>query len=369
MFLEVKVRRNDLNIHIIPNEKFTEKFVQLISNEFDIGDNRIYIYNNSDSHYLKVDSSTSNVIITNSLAKDVDLSVLQDGKLFVHGFYNHEVLKFLYRNLNKISEKQMVLIMWGGDLYGAVYLLRDRKPHLYTRYYEFMKRKIMHKCRMYMTFAAPDFMLAQKWYHAKGVQFDCLYPSNTDISLLDSIRSPGMKHDKANVLLGNSATDTNQHLPMLNILSKYKDYNINIYCPLSYGDKEYGAKVEAYGKNLFGEKFIPVKDYKTPDEYAKFLNGMDIAVFNNNRQQGTGNIEILAYLGKKVYVRSDTTTWGHYVVRDKCAFYDSIKIEKMSFEEFTNNPIESININKEYFNKIWDISYVKSLWQKVMDYR
>ena len=36
--------------------------------------------------------------------------------------------------------------------------------------------------------------------------------------------------------------------------------------------------------------------------YISFLGSIDIGIFNNNRQQGMGNITNLLYLGKKVYL-------------------------------------------------------------------
>lgn len=106
----------------------------------------------------------------------------------------------------------------------------------------------------------------------------------------------------------------------------------------------------------------------SPNEYAKLLNSVRVAVFNHNRQQGTGNIEILSYLGKKLYIRSDTTTWEHYVERDHCNFYDAKKIAEMTFEEFVAFGDKEKAENEEYFKKIWNIDYVKSLWDMVMKY-
>ena len=45
------------------------------------------------------------------------------------------------------------------------------------------------------------------------------------------------------------------------------------------------------------------------ERYIELLSDIDIAVFNHNRQQGLGNTTTLLGLGKKVYLRSDTTTW------------------------------------------------------------
>lgn len=46
-----------------------------------------------------------------------------------------------------------------------------------------------------------------------------------------------------------------------------------------------------------------------PEEYCSFLSEMDVAVFNNNRQQGMANIALLANLGTKVFIRNDTSMW------------------------------------------------------------
>lgn len=39
------------------------------------------------------------------------------------------------------------------------------------------------------------------------------------------------------------------------------------------------------------------------DEYYNFLNDMDIAIFDMNRQQALGNIMAMVTFGKKVYCK------------------------------------------------------------------
>ena len=174
--------------------------------------------------------------------------------------------------------------------------------------------------------------------------------------------------DKFRILLGNSATETNQHKEALDMLSRFKNREIEIICPLSYGDTTYASNIISYGVQIFGNKFIPITKYMSTNEYCELLNSVDIAVFNHNRQQGTGNIEILAYLGKKIFLRSDTTTWNHYVERDHCNFFDTKNILYMSFNEFVDINPDLLVVNELYFRKIWDINYIKSLWDKVLYY-
>lgn len=354
-----------MNIHIIPNQKFTQKFCDLIENYYPANSNKIYIYGNRDYDIMNNDC----LIFIDEVSTIQFNELKKADKIFVHGFYNSRLIKFLYKNRRCFKKNKLVLIIWGADLYNNRFLLQDKKLHIKTRYIEFLKRIVIRKANLFMTFASPDFELAKKWFGASGRQFDCLYPSNADQSQLDNLRNNYKKtKNTVRVLLGNSATDTNNHFEALDWISRFKNEDIEIVCPLSYGDKEYGKKVIEYGNKIFGMKFIPVEKYMSPERYSELLNSVDIAIFNHNRQQGTGNIEILAYLGKKIYMKSNISSWGHYVLRDKCRFFDVEVLKNCTFEEFCEfDEIAKVN-NIKYFEKIWDINYIKSLWDNVINF-
>ncbi len=354
-----------MNIHLMPNEKFTEKFIELIDRCFDDDTNLVYVYDFG-SHFDHVDSSNARYIQS---FDQVDFSLMNgNDKIFVHGFYNNRLIRFLYKKRHMFRHNQLVLIAWGGDIYNDRIYLLDHKFDIKTRINEFFKKQVIKKSNIYMTFACADYEVIREYYGGKGAQFDCLYPSNADIVLLDKLKQERIADQPVRVLLGNSATITNNHKEALDWLSSYREDNIEIVCPLSYGDKNYAAEIASYGKSLFGDRFIPIFEYMSPEDYSKLLNSIHIAVFNHNRQQGTGNIEILSYLGKKIFISAETTTWEHYVNRDKCVFYDTKTINGMSFIEFSDFPEDKKTINETYFRKIWDMSYIKSLWTNVMEY-
>ena len=96
---------------------------------------------------------------------------------------------------------------------------------------------------------------------------------------------------------------------MFEALARFKDRDIEIICPLSYGEQEYRESVISLGKQLFAEKFVPLEDFLPYEEYQRLLASIDIAVFNHNRQQGMGNIITHLGLGHKVYLRSDQSPW------------------------------------------------------------
>ena len=360
-----------MNYHIIPNEKFTEKFLRMMSSEHFCDTNTVFVYDMPGVEPFTRALFPNVTYISHTAFSNIAFADLEEGnnKLFVHAL-SDQVLPFLYQNRKRSWMNRLVIILWGADIYNHYFILTsgDRRLHLGDREIERKKKKLLEHCRFYMTFAAPDYDFACKLYNCRGKQFDCLYPSNVDAEYLDAIlgKARNAGSGKTRVLLGNSATKTNQHIEALNKLSKYKGY-IQIICPLSYGDFYYRDAVITHGNALFGTDFIAVTDYFLPEEYATLLYSVDIAVFNNNRQQATANIEILAYLGKKIFIRSDTSMWGHYVVRDGCAFSDAIAIGQESFDAFRQIADESVRKNHDYIKKVWNIDYVASLWDAVLN--
>lgn len=354
-----------MNLHIILNEKFTEKFIWLIDSMYLPESNIIYVY--GDGNFVK--SASANIKLVKNLNSEVALSLMKNSdKLFIHGFYSSAVLHFLFRNLTRIKKSQLVLIIWGADLYNSHFEYLKNPWSFKSIRHEIGKSIIIRHAKWFMTFAYADYNYARKWYGANGQQFDCLYPTNFNIEFLDEISLENKSNCKCKrILIGQSASETNKHIEILNTLKKYKNESFEIICPLSYGDKVYGKSIAEYGEKVFGDRFIPIFDYLTPADYARLLNSVHVAVFNFNRQQGTGNIEILGYLGKKIYIRSDTTLWEHYVCRDKCRFNDTLTIGDSTFEDFVYSNPDDTKINKAYFKKIWDIDYIKSLWDKVMN--
>ena len=102
------------------------------------------------------------------------------------------------------------------------------------------------------------------------------------------------------------------------------------------------------------------------EEYAKFFSKMNVAIFNNNRQQAMGNITLASFLGCKVYLRKNTTMWRQYVEVGGCHFYpiEIIKEQKIEELQFIDNV--SIDINKKYFEKLQNKEFMKETWDPLL---
>ena len=156
--------------------------------------------------------------------------------------------------------------------------------------------------------------------------------------------------EKITILIGNSADPSNKQLEIFEKLLKFKNENIEIITPLSYGNTEWAKYVVQKGKELYGDKFKPLLKFLPPEEYAQVLNSVDIAIFNHDRQQALGNILALLYLRKKVYIKNDIPP-GIFFNEKNIKVYNTYKITNSSFREFLSFEDNFKNRNKEIVQK------------------
>jgi hypothetical protein len=221
-------------------------------------------------------------------------------KIIIHGLSSGQLLIFL--TLNPWLLSRCYWVIWGGDLYYKNFRPKNLKSNLF----ELMRKFIISRTGHFITHIKGDYELAQNWYSASGKWFECfMYPSN----LYKESPSISLPHEGINIILGNSADPSNNHVEVLNKLKCHVEENIKIYCPLSYGNQSYAQEIADYGISHFGDKFIPLRDFMQLEKYSELLAEMDIAIFNHNRQQAMGNITTLLGMGKKVYIRREITTW------------------------------------------------------------
>ncbi|MBE0472451.1 MAG: TDP-N-acetylfucosamine:lipid II N-acetylfucosaminyltransferase [Methyloprofundus sp.] len=114
------------------------------------------------------------------------------------------------------------------------------------------------------------------------------------------------------VLVGNSASFTNNHLEVFDLLKSVKDKSeleLDIISPLSYGDDCCLNAVKQKGVDCFGERFQAVTGFMPIDEYVSLLKQCGYALMNHKRQQAVGNIVIMLYLGARVFLREENPTY------------------------------------------------------------
>ena len=264
----------------------------------------------------------------------------------------------VYFAFNKNYLKKSNWVIWGGDLYSY----REKKRKIKEKQEEYLRKIIIKNIAYITTLVDNDYLLAQKWYKAKGIHMRGMYISPIKLNYLDEINKNKKLNYEINIQIGNSAVPTNNHIEVIDYLSKFKEKRIKVYAPLSYGNKEYALKVKKYGEKVLGDKFVGILNFMNSKDYSEFLGKIDIAIFNNDRQQGLGNIFPLAYLGAKIYMQNNTTMWNQLVEIEKYNFFSIKDLKNNSYDEFIMNTQSIKKKNIENSKKRFDEEYISKVW-------
>ncbi len=265
----------------------------------------------------------------------------------------------LFWAFNRRLLKRSTWIIWGFDLYA--FQKEGNSPR--TRLYEYLRRRIIPHFPEIASYVEEDTLLARAKYQSQAGYVQILYPTLVDVSLLKYEESRG---GPVNILIGNSADPANCHREIIDLLSGFADREIAVICPLSYGgSREYVKEITSLGKEVFGDRFIPLLSVLEPEAYAEILNRTDVCLMNHRRQQGLGNILSLLYLGKKVYLRKETSSFTFFR-RNNCEVFDIEDIGTISFDEFRRPPAGSESTRK-YAAEIMSAEYYVNLWSNLIN--
>ncbi len=131
------------------------------------------------------------------------------------------------------------------------------------------------------------------------------------------------------ILLGNNAYPTNNHVEMLDFLYKI-DFAEKIICPLSYGNPIYANLVKNYGEKIFRDRFVALTQYLPEEEYFKTVLPCSNVIMYQLRQQALKNINAMLFLGKKVFISENNPIYKPYT--------ETIGFKIFSIEELFKNP-------------------------------
>lgn len=362
-------------VHIIGQTLYTRDMYEFINNNF----------NHSDQVFMTGKAFDADATAPIGLGrKNGDVNIISPKKIFtylkilkncdgiiIHGIFSPKHLLLIA--LHKKWLKKACWIIWGGD----IYVHNKENKTIKEKITDFVKKKTAPKIGFIAPLVDKDYNFAQKWYGVTGVKVPINYPTplqNTKIIQMLSRASDIKEHksdkEALNIMIGNSATETNCHMEAINALAQYKNENIKIYLPLSYGSsgyERYAQEVTEYAESIFGkDKIIPIRNKMASDEYCELLSKIDVAVFYNNRQQAMGNIAIMLEAGAKVYIRDDTNMWNHYIERGY-SLENAFDISKQSFETFASYNISKKEINVELIKKYTNPDNLKVKWENLFN--
>lgn len=346
------------NLHLIPNGQFAESYIDFINTNFDSREHLFFLLGKDFNTKINLRNNIKKINKKDwiSLLLLVKESYVSE-KIFLHGLFSNLIIFLLF--IQPWLLRKSNWIIWGGDLYWY----KNRKKTFITDLIETMRRSIIPKIREISYITKGDYELAKEWYKVQAIPKKAIYQA-TFYNEISKVESVYKRKNVINIQVGNSATESNNHLNIFKDLAKFKNENIRIYCPLSYGDVEYRNRVIDYGNEIFGQKFIPLIDYMEKKDYFKYLRTIDIGLFNYQRQQGMGNISLLIFFGKKVFIRKDTGLWKHYKEEFNISLYDIRDIKSLSYIDFIYQNKNEAKENQHKILPIYQIEYGVQIWQE-----
>lgn len=328
-------------LHVVPDDKFIDGAIDTFNQTSSIN---TYVSIDAVESFTYIKSHAAEVQI---LSKETWLPFILNGGYHLVAF--HTFPRDKYELALQIPKHIKVLwLSWGYDLYSPVEkmpailpielykpltnkLINPReKVSPYKRIKRLIKRVIYYKkYRMayleeqriiqeeirlqkallgridYMSTVLPSEyeMLCQlEGFHAEYFPFQ--YAFEDDFSY-------GDMYDNADkILLGNSATETNNHLDIIALLNQR---NIKNECilPCSYGSKDYLQKFKQSLQESCKDLHI-IEDFLQQGEYVALIRSCRIGVFGHLRQQAIGNIIICILQGSKVYLYRDSLAYNYF---------------------------------------------------------
>jgi len=294
-------------VHVFNDQKkFSVGYFQFLADHgFKLDDHELYHYGKRDPEFSRI-GVRANFLPSWFLPRG-HLRLLRSlgraDRIIVHSLA--APLLVVWLALRPSIAHKVTWVVWGKDLY--LYALSTRRS-LPLRIYEAFRKRAIANIGRVLTGFKEDFDELQRLYRSAANNSSCtlLYPYNVQL--------PGGSISKRSeqpytVLLGNSASVTNEHLEMLPKLAGVQEQIDEVIVPLSYGStRRYVARVLDMGRHELGDRFSSLTDFIAPQEYFALLGGVDIAVFNHKRQEAFNNICTLLLGGVTVYLNDEITT-------------------------------------------------------------
>lgn len=355
--------------YVLNDRKFTEGYIRFFATNFKQHEHRFVLFNKGVPDYMfRIDKSyelDDNIAFVQShvIAK-------QNGKVR-SWFYNSDMIiisglfgteRCMLRFPPSLLKKTYVHL-WGGDFY-RLNEIKSLKRLIRRTY----KKFVIENAAGVINLIPGDYDKLCQFLTPKGHHFVAPMSDNGEArDMFEELQGTPKTTSPVTIMLGHSGDFRGNHIEALELLSKFKDEDIKIICPMSYVRKmDYVNRVKEYGKEIFGDKFEALEQFMDKKDYFSMIGGATVAVYNHDRQQAMGNINAALALGCKVFMRNDTSMWVDYQQKG-FQIFDIQSIRDMEFDEFTHCP-KVLKENWPVYLKNADAEKKIAQWKELLDF-
>ncbi|HHG3185172.1 TPA: TDP-N-acetylfucosamine:lipid II N-acetylfucosaminyltransferase [Vibrio parahaemolyticus] len=279
-------------------------------------------------------------------------SLAKADKIIMHGMFDLGLVVLML--VLPVDYQKVTWAIWGGDLYDLFKTDKSR----FRKMCDWIKRLLIKRIGFVTTTIPGDYQLLKEHMKLKAKYVEnIMYPSHFFREYVNDKKIDAVCDKKTVVQIGNSCDPRNNHIDAIERIPTTLTKPILLTLPMSYGNMDYRAHVFSYLEKKTKITFNILKQYLTFEEYNAYLSTVDVAIFNHDRQQAVGNIIALISLGKKVYIRSDVTTYT-YLMKNNIIVFDAYDLSDVSVpltELERNNNISNVRklFNKECLKESW----------------
>jgi hypothetical protein len=178
-------------------------------------------------------------------------------------------------------------------------------------------------------------------------------------SVEDTFSVGGESVGKNNILVGNSAHPTNNHIEAFRLLASHDLSDRKVIVPLSYGDINYRDNIVEIGNKILGDAFAPIVNYLPLSDYNRVISSCSFAIMNHRRQQALGNIGSLLYRGAKVFLNNKNVCKQFFDTRG-AHVHDISELKGEKNDIFDGLTTEKKNKNVEVIDDFWGKSRIST---------
>ena len=249
--------------------------------------------------------------------------VLLCDKVLIHG--NLDVkFQLLSYSLLYITRRRLLgrisLICWGNNDFVKGVRWKTRAT------LGLIRTKVYSRFRNVITLTEEDKNTVSELYPQANVIY-LPYMNGDEYRLNRKQRTEG----KIKVMVSHSGWPENNHVRSFEALSTYKN-DIEVVCPLCYGDPVYINNVIEKGHTIFGSSFSYFKDLMPIEDYTRFLQTVDIFITAAERQTGLGAIFRVMTGGAKIFLTGNLLT---SLRNDGYFVFDLGDVGKTTFKSFS----------------------------------
>lgn len=341
------------------NSHFVDGYVNFMKLKMSDYHHRFVLYranhkllNEDDVTYIDSPMSVITDSLVCSLMRDADVIIVSPIATPIQPF-----LSILSANFHK----KMYLHFW-DDAYmplrsaGNMSIFRKIRRAVFRR----LQKRLFQRCAGFLFLIDGEYdVYIDEWKMEKKhwtipVPSDPCAPTIVSLDISKYLNMEPVRNDRTRVQVGHSAFHKN-HAEAFDMLKHFM-CDVDIVCPLSYGPENRRDEVIFLGRTIFGDHFTAIEERLSLEEYVAFIaRNIDVLVFHSADQQGMGNINIAASLGKKLFLRKGTSMWKHFF-KAGYILHDSNDIKSMDLNEFARMTHEERETNIKAARSIFDQS-------------